>query len=462
MLKYIIKKYYEGGISAFLAGLAIFFILMGEIGIGFVSSIYICIGLEKVLGKGLITNIIFGASSLILMLSPMLRFSKLDDKYGKNKRTGNSGNSNTGTAYDSTSYTNQFSGNGNIHLDYLSPSELRIVMGDEEIPYFRDLLEESQIEYLLKKEKFHNYKYRTNTIAEYVQISEDGKWLRLGKNILPLDFICGYSKHNNELYTIDGAVLVLPEEARDHEKSREIGNFFEERGMYFKTTPHPGRYEFRRIVEKCHTELSKADWSRIRYNWEKAYANSKEGRSRKGNLQSDVFTRVLPTDEILKATKKIKDKRKKISDYIDFSKFRNEYSVCNGIEILTMLGYPANSEGIDFLFECLRDVDEAYFLLAINALKTIPLDALKEKIEENAKLAYEAENVERLAGVMYLAKEIGYEIEFTKELKEKAVAREKEEKNKIPAFTIDERLAYASDRIQKFNPDSLAYAYQED
>lgn len=82
------------------------------------------------------------------------------------------------------------------------------------------------------------------------------------------------------------------------------------------------------------------------------------------------------------------------------------------------LRYPANKKGLDFLFDCLSDVDEAYFMPAAGVLSEVPVSALGPLMEKRSREAYLRCDVMRLAGIMYLAKETGYEIQFVKNLKE--------------------------------------------
>ena len=115
----------------------------------------------------------------------------------------------------------------------------------------------------------------------------------------------------------------------------------------------------------------------------------------------------------------VKSGKVKLSRFLDFGLYKTDQSVCNCIELLEQLRYPRNLEGCDFLFECLRDVDEPYFFMAAELLKTYPRKLREEKIEEYAAKAHESGNVEKFAGVLYLAKELDYEIKYVEKMKEK-------------------------------------------
>ena len=99
--------------------------------------------------------------------------------------------------------------------------------------------------------------------------------------------------------------------------------------------------------------------------------------------------------------------------------YKTDQSVCNAIELLKLLRYPQNLEGCDFLLDCLRDVDEPCFFMAADLLKTYPHKLLEEKIEEYAAKAHENGDVEKFGGLLYLAKELDYEIKYVEKMKEK-------------------------------------------
>lgn len=458
MLKWLLKKSKRGGIGGFFAGLLAAIIGLLGMAIGFFASIFFCMWVEDVVGNGLIVDI---AIFLTLPTFMMLPFYFL---YKANKEAERE----VGKPYVERAYRYSGWDRGDRHTGNRELSELRIVLGKDKIPFYDDLLDKKQKKFLLEEEIFRGYKYKTLEVSDYIQLSIGGKWISIGGYLLPTDFICGYSKHNNEIYSIDGATFVLPAEAKKPEISRQIENYFEEHGKYLKTVPTFARYFFSTFVKNNHLDLKMADWSKIRYYWEKEFANSRYGKTRKFKAQVSVFERVLSSDEILKIIAIIENHPEKLKAYTDFSSYKNEFCVCNGIDILAKLKYPENAEGIDFLFECLRDVDEAYFLHSMWVFRKIPKDVLAEKIEANAKAAFEKGNVQRLAGVMYLAKEIDYEIEFVKHLKGEIPEQEymagvtvEAAENAVKEFRVDDEIFYGSDEVMEFDAAAAAYAYEE-
>ncbi len=451
MLKWLIYRGKEGGIGGFFAGVLLVLIVFFEMLVGFFLGVYICMAIEELLGKGQIATASIPIILLPCILAPFFRYYFISQKVKGGRKP-----------YEARSISKTERDKG--HTAGLSSSELRVVLGRDKIPFYNDLLDKKQVKYLLKGIKFNNYKYRSGEESDYIQISDDEKWINIGGSILPLDFICGYNKHSNVMYAIDSATLVLPKEAGKPNISDQIEKFFEDRGGYYKSLPPIGRYSLRGILEKNKTELKKADWGRIRYLWEKECANSYRGKQRRFKTNTTIFERVLSTKELLSIIKIVENTPQRINDYLVFSKYKNEYCVCDCVEILRRLKYPENSEGLDFLFECLRDVDEAYFLYAINVLKMFPKDMLEEKIEENAKAAYESGNVQKLAGVMYLAKEVGYDIEFVRQLKGEPNLENipgvtvTEAENAVKKFEVNEDVFYGSGEALGFDPDDLSYS----
>ncbi len=93
-------------------------------------------------------------------------------------------------------------------------------------------------------------------------------------------------------------------------------------------------------------------------------------------------------------------------------------------------------EGIDFLFDCLGDVDEAYFMGAAELLKEYPPKLVHRKMEDRAKQAYENKDALKLAGILFLSKRINYETEFIKQKKhEIKLAKEEELQDALESVT---------------------------
>ena len=327
------------------------------------------------------------------------------------------------------------------------------VWGYGKMPHFRDMYKRKQFEDIISDMSFHPYKNKWGKEIPYIKMSDDDKWVRILGSIYPVDLIVGYNKKENELYAIDGTVIKLPVRGRLPFLSESIEKFFEDRGDYYTELPKKSNARFKAALGRPLDELSKADWGKVRYQWEKYNAGEAvitgDGR--------DIFERVLTEAEVNKYARAIRQGKVKLTDYMCFKGYENEYSVCNGIRLLKVVDSHLKHNGLDFLFDCLNDVDEAYFQMAVDALKTYPKDKVKAKLEENAKKAFEKGNVQGLGGLLYLAKTLGYEIQYVRDLKKaQAEAEESLKNSQVPSFEVDEAAMFGSGEIQEFSP----YAYK--
>lgn len=287
---------------------------------------------------------------------------------------------------------------------------------------------------VIKSQKF--YPYREG--AKFIKVCEDDKWVKIFNKYYPLDLIYGYDHVNNELYFIDGYVVKLPRRAYKREYNQVIDLFFDERGYTYDNLPSGSKESFNKIVADSIDTLEAVDWSGLRYKWEVAMAEEKNRRMAKkgsghaykplthsGKFKQDYFIRALSEKEIELTADVFRYRNYSVTELTSFDSYVNEYCVCNGVKVLGNLGYPKNAEGVDFLFTCLKDADEAFFMPAVDVLSKIPLDVLAPIMEKKAMEAYKRCDVLRLAGILYLAKNVNYEIEYVKELKQKMNADDK-------------------------------------
>ncbi|WP_408072365.1 hypothetical protein [Butyrivibrio sp. JL13D10] len=294
--------------------------------------------------------------------------------------------------------------------------------------------------------KFRPYKHRLEGKVRFLKVSEDDKWVKILGKYFPLDLICGYNNETNQLFFIDGYVVKLPAKAMDSNINRCIEDFFNERGYTYNNLPSGARKRFDKLVGDRIDQFECIDWSGLRHEWEVATANYVEQRkanknsndryrpvSHSGKLNRDFLSRALSERELKLTAEIFKGTMFSLSELTCFSAYQNEYSVCNGVYILGELKYPANKKGLDFLFDCLSDVDEAYFMPAAGVLSEVPLTVLAPIMEKKSQEAYLKCDVMRLAGIMYLAKETGYEIQFVKNLKEQLAGSAS-----VPMTEIDE------------------------
>ncbi len=254
----------------------------------------------------------------------------------------------------------------------------------------------------------------------FVMMGESQKWMRILGKYYPVDLICGYNEKKNVLYAIDGSAIKLPRRALLSSYKEGIKAFFEDRGHNYESIPDGTKYAFENMICSRPEELYKMDFGKLRYRWEDWMARSSGGENRK----HDIFEDVLSNKEITAIFKSIRNKRDNLGMYTNFEDYKNEYAVCNGINLLSKLKYPQNRDGIGFLFDCLNDVDEPYFMMAVDELMKFPHKTLKNELEVRAKTAYEEQDVLKMAGLMFLAKKLNYEIEYVKEIKEKAAEAE--------------------------------------
>ncbi|WP_026665568.1 hypothetical protein [Butyrivibrio sp. FC2001] len=348
-----------------------------------------------------------------------------------------------------------------------------IITNYDKFPHFEKMLGKGKAEEMIARENFSNYVSKSGKKSRHIKVSRSDKWVCILGGYFPIDLLCGYNKRLNELYTIDGMVIKLPKKAWLPHVQSEIETFFEDRGKYYKSVPPKAGLEFNTALRGPRSRLSKADWGRVRYLWEKSIVssshnywqnNNKNQRyrpiSKDGAISTTIFERVLSDREIASTAAAVTGKRVPLTRYLDFKEYQNEFCVCNGVELLKVIGNPKNMEGIDFLFECLSDVDEAYFLMAVDVLKQYPRGMCEKKIEENAQIAFEQDEVLKLAGVIYLSKELGYESRYIKQLKESASANETamEAENTVREFELDEQALFGSEEVQKFNSGGVAMA----
>ena len=298
------------------------------------------------------------------------------------------------------------------------------------LPHFGDEMNNDKVMEIIKKSNFITYETRSGKQLDTVKISDDGKWVCILGGYLPLDLICGYNAKRNVILAIDGTAIKLPAKARLPRKSRDLDAFFKDRGIYYKSLPKNADDSYYDARHTIGLNIDRENFGRVRYLWEKSIVNEKNDywvtdennqdcRLGQGiDINDQIYELVLSDSNIAEIADKVRDCRVSLSHYLNFGDYSNEFSICNGVELLEVLGYPANAAGIDFLFDCLGDVDEAYFMPAVDTLHQYPRQILIAKIEERAKLAYENYDVVGLAGLLYLAKDIDYEIEYCEKMKE--------------------------------------------
>ncbi len=322
--------------------------------------------------------------------------------------------------------------NYRLHHSFFTKKKPPAVSDDKLTEHFTKMLGADESEKLIENESFGNYVFKNGRKAKHLFISLSKKWICFCGTYYPIDFICGYHQYYDcfRFHIIDGRSIevrpsgnTLPERAY-----KEIVAFFYEKGRYYDTTPENSKKIFDDITSEYGADLYMADWKKIRYQWEKGIAegSSASYSSRHhfvpmlddGRINPDFFSKVLTQKDIDEAARYIRRKKTGLMGYMDLKKYLDGYSVCNGVELLKALPYQTQIKGIDFLFDCLGVLDEPYFFMSVDLLITLPEKLILQKIEETAKIAYKSKNIQKMAGIMFLAQKLDYEIKYVTEIKE--------------------------------------------
>ncbi|WP_022770921.1 hypothetical protein [Butyrivibrio sp. NC2007] len=404
MLKKLNEFGERGGIIrkilAFVASLVLIF---GSFAIGFLVSLYLCAIIDETIGSAALTMLSIFTLLPIGGLGPIFLLA-----YGLPGKHKSKEEEKEEEKEDYSVFSTSLP---------LKPNKFG------ELPHFGKMFGSLWLKELLRDEVFHRYTYQSGKEARFLKVSESGKWISFWGGYLPIDLIIGYNKRKAELYTVDGNTILLPFIAHSTIFSRELENFFKEKGEYYTAVPEHAWLEFAGTNGAIDEALAKKDWGAFRYLWEKNLLNK---HKKKAGSSTDIYERVLSDKEINRIVRDVKAGNEDLLTYLNFDRYKNDQSVCNGVELLRLLGYPKNVEGVDFLFDCLGDVDEPYFFMAVEVLKIYPKKVREERIEYYAKLAHENGDVEKFGGLLYLAKELKYEIKYVDKMKKMEDKKEEE------------------------------------
>ena len=206
----------------------------------------------------------------------------------------------------------------------------------------------------------------------------------------------------------------------------ELLEFLKRRGSIIDIDPHVVREMYWQLDYRGMYNVEKADWAGLRLAWEEAVAQKKhpkaDGKKYKvvtddGQLNPELFDRVLSNSEIGRIISALNQRTISPTDVFAYDRYVNEYTVCNAIRIAEGVRTKYKTESLDFLFLCLNDIDEAYFHRAVAVILLFPHSMIKERLEEQALAAYNNQDALRLAGLLYIAHEIDYEIQCLKDIK---------------------------------------------
>ena len=296
----------------------------------------------------------------------------------------------------------------------------------KKMPYFGDKFGKELFDKVTEKDKFLAYVYEDGHESEILKINEADKWISIDEQYFPLDLIYGYNVFRNEIYTVDGKAVKLSEKLIRKKGRNELKAYLEKRGCFRENRIDKAGTYYNRTFAGHDTDLKKADWARGRYSWEKRIANEyySQGRiygftpfDQSGKVDPELFTRVFSKYEMSKVMMDARGNEDKLAQVLDFNRYANEYTLCNGVEFVKLLNDSNYEPGMDFLFDCLRDIDEACFGVAVSVLRRFPTDRVKVKLEERAQLAYESDDAMHLAGLLYLAKEMNVTIDYIENIK---------------------------------------------
>ena len=306
----------------------------------------------------------------------------------------------------------------------------------EHVPYWGNRFGRQKTIDLLDAEKFEPYVMNDGTICKWLQVSRSGRWFCVAGHYYPIYLVRGYDGRSRELLMIDGTRIKQPwletEPVKAAMKELFAANRIFEKGLKKRDITGICATAFNRAWGQNYEALANADWDVVRYKWEQEVADlaasgmelSSFNKFRKALSLDDyakesLQTRVLTDDEIDYIVQSIRRKEIKSTDgWFVISSYKDEMCICNGVKLLNRLGYPDNAMGDLFLFNCIRDIQKPYFEEAIEALKKFPRDLLIEMLETRVAVAHQEGDVLWGAGLIYLAKQIDYEISIARESRE--------------------------------------------
>ena len=280
----------------------------------------------------------------------------------------------------------------------------------------------------IRNEKFKKYVGLDGLESKYIKISENDKWICICDKYYPIDLIYGNPEFTDSFYTIKGDRVSLKKEDIPDKAGQELFEFLKRRGSLVDIDSRAVEYLFGEIDYDMIYDMQKVDWAGLRLKWEEAVAQRKHpkvvGKNYKvtiegGVINPELFDRVLSNSELGKIISAVNKRDIAPADVFDYDRYLNEFTVTNGIKIAEGARVKFTDEALDFLFKCLNDIDEAYFLRAVEVILRCPHSKIQERLEAQALAAYEAQDALRLAGLLYVAKELNYEIESLKKPEDK-------------------------------------------
>ena len=302
------------------------------------------------------------------------------------------------------------------------------------VPVWQKILGSEQVDAFLTDEEFVPYVYSDNSESGIVKISKSRKWIKVFGRYYPVALIAGYKSFGSQLVMLNGQTAYFQFMMGHPDVKRALAELHPNSDYYEELLTQPRstgilQENYDKALRACGTDLEKADWEDLRYRFEIEFARVCSSGI---DTVSTMHKNVLSEKQLEYAIEQLKKvELKSTSTVLDFKSYENEYCVCNGVAVLEGIGYPANKEGIDFLFKCLGSVDAPYFVHAVKVLKEFDTEELHRKIDYEIKRAFIKRDAVYLAGIIYLAKEIDYDIPFLKEQKENLQASSSESEEEL-------------------------------
>ena len=304
----------------------------------------------------------------------------------------------------------------------------------ETVPYWGRKFGFKQTVKLLAEDRFHPYVFKNGKVCRKLKVSESGRWFMVAGRFYPLYLVKKFDRRSCEILMMDGTLLREQSWLGDFRVAEALEEIFADRGFYSEgfdenILRNACKTAFLRVCGDDYKALGKADWDEVRYQLEKEIkeiqAGSAGSKMKKRHMRDIVVpdearkmmhSRVLIDREIEAISDAIRcGAIRNMEGWFDMARFNNDILVCNGVKILMSVGYPKNSVGEEFLFQCITDIEKPYFEDAVTTLSRFPRKGLIEQIEKRMAIAHDRQDVVAGAGLIYLAGKIGYEISLAKE-----------------------------------------------
>ena len=304
----------------------------------------------------------------------------------------------------------------------------------DHVPYWGNKFGFQNTVNLLDAERFRPYRMQNGKRCWHLRVSDSGRWFEIGGFYYPLYLVRGLDYHTDEFVMIDGTRVPTPSVIHLGNTIRGVLDLFEanriyEKGLSRKSTDAISATAFDRAWGNNYEKLAGADWDQVRYIWEKEVAAVAQDRIdrkrfnkflqglRQGDIAKDaLLNRVLSEEEtevVSNAVRRGHIKEDKLAEFFDISAYKDDMCVCNGVHLLNMCKLTGIEGSMEFLFECIKDIQKPYFEEAVETLTRFQRDKLIEEIEKNVARAHEQGDVLWGAGLIYLSKQINYEISLS-------------------------------------------------